>query len=63
MEKENKRKVTPDINEEMMMNLMVDGVKRKAYNFHKSHHQSRIRKKLQTMLYQNTKMPIEKETN
>ncbi|AIL46958.1 DUF3408 domain-containing protein [Elizabethkingia anophelis] len=30
MEKENKRKVTPDINEEMMMNLMVDGVKKEG---------------------------------
>jgi len=28
MEKDNKRKVTPDINKEMMMNLMVDGVKK-----------------------------------
>lgn len=28
MEKDNKRKATPDINEEMMMNLMVDGVKK-----------------------------------
>lgn len=28
MEKENKKKVTPDINEELMMNLMVDGVKK-----------------------------------
>lgn len=28
MEKENKKKVTPDINEEFMMNLMVDGVKK-----------------------------------
>ena len=28
MEKDNKRKNTPDINEEMMMNLMVDGVKK-----------------------------------
>lgn len=28
MEKDNKRKVTPDINEELMMNLMVDGVKK-----------------------------------
>ncbi|MGQ2985056.1 DUF3408 domain-containing protein [Flavobacterium sp.] len=28
MERDNKRKVTPDINEEMMMNLMVDGVKK-----------------------------------
>ena len=28
MEKDNKKKVTPDINEEMMMNLMVDGVKK-----------------------------------
>ncbi|MBL7706790.1 MAG: DUF3408 domain-containing protein [Taibaiella sp.] len=27
MEKDNKKKVTPDINEELMMNLMVDGVK------------------------------------
>lgn len=28
MEKDNKRKATPDINEELMMNLMVDGVKK-----------------------------------
>lgn len=30
MEKDNKKKVTPDINEEMMMNLMVDGVKKEG---------------------------------
>lgn len=30
MEKNNKRKITPDINEEMMMNLMVDGVKKEG---------------------------------
>jgi hypothetical protein len=30
MEKENKKKVTPDINEEFMMNLMVDGVKKEG---------------------------------
>lgn len=28
MEKVNKRKVTPEINEELMMNLMVDGIKK-----------------------------------
>lgn len=28
MEKDNKRKVTPEINEELMMNLMVDGIKK-----------------------------------
>jgi len=28
MEKDIKRKTTPDINEEMMMNLMVDGIKK-----------------------------------
>ena len=28
MDKDNKRKATPDINEELMMNLMVDGVKK-----------------------------------
>ncbi len=28
MEKDSKRKVTPDINEELMMNLMVDGIKK-----------------------------------
>jgi DNA helicase II / ATP-dependent DNA helicase PcrA len=32
MEKDNKRKVTPDINEELMMNLMVDGVKGEEYD-------------------------------
>ena len=30
MEKENKRKITPDINEELMMSLMVDGVKKEG---------------------------------
>ena len=30
MEKENKKKVTPDINEELMMSLMVDGVKKEG---------------------------------
>ena len=30
MEKNNKRKVTPDIDEELMMNLMVDGVKKEG---------------------------------
>ncbi|ADQ15967.1 hypothetical protein Lbys_0172 [Leadbetterella byssophila DSM 17132] len=30
MEKDNKRKATPDINEELMMNLMVDGVKKEG---------------------------------
>lgn len=28
MEKDNRRKATPDINEELMMNLMVDGIKK-----------------------------------
>lgn len=28
MEKNNKRKATPEINEELMMNLMVDGIKK-----------------------------------
>lgn len=31
MEKENKKKATPDINEELMMSLMVDGVKREGF--------------------------------
>ncbi len=31
MEKDNKRKATPDINEELMMNLMVDGVKKDGF--------------------------------
>lgn len=30
MEKENKKKVTPNINEELMMSLMVDGVKKEG---------------------------------
>ncbi len=30
MEKENKKKATPDINEEFMMSLMVDGVKKEG---------------------------------
>ena len=30
MENDHKRKATPDINEELMMNLMVDGVKKEG---------------------------------
>lgn len=30
MEKDNKRKTTPEINEELMMNLMVDGIKKEG---------------------------------
>ena len=30
MEKDNKKKAIPDINEELMMNLMVDGVKKEG---------------------------------
>ncbi len=30
MEKDNKKKATPEINEELMMNLMVDGVKKEG---------------------------------
>lgn len=30
MEKENKKKITPDINEELMMSIMVDGVKKEG---------------------------------
>ena len=30
MEKENKKKATPDINEELMMNLIIDGVKKEG---------------------------------
>jgi hypothetical protein len=33
MEKENKRKTTPEINEELMMDLMVDGVKKEGIQF------------------------------
>lgn len=33
MEKENKRKAAPDINEEMMMDLMVDGIKKEGIQF------------------------------
>ena len=31
MEKENKKKSTPEINEELMMNLMVDGIKKEGF--------------------------------
>lgn len=33
MEKENNRKTPPDINEELMMDLMVDGVKKEGIEF------------------------------
>jgi hypothetical protein len=33
MEKENNRKTLPDINEELMMDLMVDGVKKEGIQF------------------------------
>jgi len=34
MEKDNKRKATPEINEELMMNLMVDGIKKDGLQLH-----------------------------
>ncbi|MFZ4860892.1 DUF3408 domain-containing protein [Sphingobacterium sp. Mn56C] len=37
MEKDNKRKATPDINEELMMNLMVDGIKKEGLQLPPEH--------------------------
>lgn len=34
MEKENKRKAIPNINEEQMMNLMADGIKKEGLQLH-----------------------------
>lgn len=37
MEKENKKKSAPEINEELMMNLMVDGVKKEGLQLPQKH--------------------------
>ncbi len=39
MEKDNKKKATPDINEELMMNLMVDGIKKDGIKLPPEHTQ------------------------
>ncbi|OJV52460.1 MAG: conjugal transfer protein TraB [Bacteroidetes bacterium 43-16] len=48
MEKDNKRKVTPDINEELMMNLMVDGVKKEGLQVPEESSTKEVQKKENT---------------
>ena len=43
MEKENKKKAVPEINEELMMNLMVDGVKREGFQLAKEEPETPIK--------------------
>ena len=60
MEKDNKRKVTPDINEELMMNLMVDGVKKEGLQLPPEPAQEQEKVKLEE-LSQNK--PVQRERN
>lgn len=62
MEKDNKRKVTPDINEELMMNLMVDGVKKEGLQVPPEPAEGQEKEKLkQEELPQNK--PVQRERN
>lgn len=62
MEKDNKRKVTPDINEELMMNLMVDGVKKEGLQLPPEPAEEQEKEKLkQDELPQNK--PVQRERN
>lgn len=62
MEKENKKKVTPDINEELMMNLMVDGVKKEGLQLPPELIEDNAKQEVkQEKLSSNT--PIQKEKN
>ena len=60
MEKDNKRKVTPDINEELMMNLMVDGVKKEGLQLPPEPAQEQEKVKQEELL-QNK--PVQRERN
>lgn len=60
MEKDNKIKVTPDINEELMMNLMVDGVKKEGLQLPPEPAQEQEKVKLEE-LSQNK--PVQRERN
>lgn len=55
MEKDNKKKAIPEINEELMMNLMVDGIKKEGLQLPPKEHETPI-KSLQ-------EKPLPKERN
>lgn len=55
MEKDSKKNITPNINEELMMNMMVDGVKKKVWRSLKLMFQKFLMKILQK------KMKLEKD--
>ena len=56
MEKENKKKSTPDINEELMMSLMVDGVKKEGLQLPTEQTVAALEKEY----VQTEKLPLEK---
>ena len=56
MEKENKKKSTPDINEELMMSLMVDGVKKEGLQLPTEQTVEALEKEY----VQSEKLPLEK---
>ena len=56
MEKDNKRKATPDINEELMMSLMVDGVKKEGLQLPTEQTVEALEKEY----VQSEKLPLEK---
>ena len=58
MEKENKKKHTPDINEELMMSLMVDGVKKEGLQLPIEQTVAALEKEY----VQPEKLPLEKPT-
>src|SRR5690606_35594227 len=62
MEKDNKRKVTPDINEEMMMNLMVDGVKKDGLQLPPEPAEEQVKEEVQQEELSQSK-PTQRERN
>ncbi|QEM02294.1 DUF3408 domain-containing protein [Mucilaginibacter rubeus] len=66
MEKDNKRKATPDINEELMMNLMVDGVKEEGLRLPPEPNEEREKEATKEEVKQDElskSKPVQKERN
>ncbi|WET51260.1 DUF3408 domain-containing protein [Chryseobacterium indologenes] len=63
MEKDNKRKATPDINEELMMNLMVDGVKKDGFQLPTEESEKEATKEEVKQDELSKSKPVQKERN
>lgn len=63
MEKDNKRKVRPDIDEELMMNLMVDGVKKDGLQLPAEEPEKEVTKEEVKQDELSKSKPVQKERN